>query len=959
MPKNKICLKTAATCTALIIAALSCFTATADTNAPTASITDAVYAEETYYSKISAGYAEKGYADYSGEKINAALVGAENTEYTFEDKVYNGFVWDKEQEEVSFKLTVTEDGLYNIGVNYLPLGTSGADITRSLKIDGVIPFKEAESIEFLRFFRDTNAPLKDSSGNDVKPFSEECPRFEDTLLFDSDGKNTAALKFYLTAGEHTVTLGYIDEPMFIEKLYASAPQTPKKYADVLKDWEKEGKKGDGETLIFEAEDFDRVTEKTDSAIGLENSGDPTASPSSLYVTKMNYIGGAGYKSGNQSISWNFTVKTAGYYKLVMRVAQWYNDGLPSYRQIKLDGKVPFSEFDCYSFTYSDNWYTTTLSDGDTPYLLWLSEGEHTLTMTVKMGEYARIEESLSATTKELSALIRRIKMVTGEEPDNNYDYEIVKNVPGILGDLEELKKEMLFCKELSETLAGKKSSMSNSFGSVASQLEELINKPDRIPKRLSDLETALGNLGNWISTIKTIPLGIDYISFASPKAEIKNEKATVFQNLWHWVVKLVNSFFKDYQSVSVVDNGVTAETELDVWVGRGTEWCRLIKQLSDANFTPNSNAVIKINVLPSSQITTAGVNSLMLSVASGTAPDVVLGVGSSMPIEYAVRNAIVDLSKFDGFKETYDSLMTEAFKPLSYGGGVYALPETVSFRCIYYRTDIFKELGITTPNTWDEFYDETLPVLYQNGLKCFIPMLYDVFLYQNGGQYYTEDGHFTALDTPEAFTAFKQTCELNINYSIPVSANYFTRFRTGEMPMFIGQAADYLMVKSAAPEITGSWDIAPIPATKKADGTLDRSSCGLPVDCAVIMSQSKNKEKAWEFLRWWTGDDTQARFANQNENQLGVTARYFTANKNAFASLSFSKSEFNVINTFFDNNIESQVVLGGYYSARHVTNAWTRSVESGVDFRDSLEEAVEDINTELRRKQAEYGIYAE
>ena len=52
-------------------------------------------------------------------------------------------------------------------------------------------------------------------------------------------------------------------------------------------------------------------------------------------------------------------------------------------------------------------------------------------------------------------------------------------------------------------------------------------------------------------------------------------------------------------------------------------------------------------------------------------------------------------------------------------------------------------------------------------------------------------------------------------------------------------------------------------------------------------------------------------------------------------------------------------MLGGYYTGRHLTNAWTRCVESGEDFRDSLEEAVEEINIELRRKQIEYGIFPE
>lgn len=917
---------------------------------------------EGFYSTALKNYIDSGYSDYDGEKLKLDVLAATASdallrEYTVNGVAYQGIVWDEEQKTVTFRVSVPSDGLYNIGVDYYPIRGSGAKISREILIDGESPFREAESVDFVRFWKDNTQPLQDSFGDDVKPFSEEVPHFEDTLVYDADGKYGSALKFLFTAGEHELTFKFISQPMFIRSVYLSAPAAPSSYSEVSAEWKSEGKTELGETIEFEAEAFDRVTEKSDSVIGVENSGDPSASPKSVKILKMNYIGGAGFKSGNQTITWNFSVKKSGFYKLGMRVAQWYNDGLPVYRQIKIDGKVPFSEFDCYAFRYDDNWYSTVLSDDKgEPYLIWLDEGEHTISATVKMGEYAKVEETLFSATNKLSAIIRRIKMITGEEPDNNYDYEIVKNVPGIVEEFEDLKKDLVLCEQLTFSLAGKKSSMSNSFNSISEQLSELIADPDKIPKRLSDLETALGNLGDWIGSIKSMPLGIDKFWIANPDEEILNYGSNFIERTYAAIVKFAKSFVKDYQSVSTVDNGVTADTELEVWVGRGTEWCRLIKQISDAEFTPKSNAVIKVNVLPSSQIATAGVNTVLLSVAAGTAPDVVLGLGSSMPVEYAVRNAIVDVSKFEGYEATASKIYKEAFKPLSYGGGVYGLPETISFRCIYYRTDIFSDIGLSVPDTWDEFYADTLPVLYQNGLKCYIPMLYDIFLYQNGGQYYTEDGHFTALDTPEAFRAFKQTCELNINYSIPIAANYFTRFRTGEMPMIIGQAADYLTLKSAAPEISGNWDIAPIPATVTENG-LNRSSCGTPVDCAVIMSQSENQQKAWEFLQFWMSDETQTRFANEIENQLGITARYFSANIAAFDSLAFTENESAVINTFLENNIESQVVLGGYYTSRHIVNAWTRCVESGEDFRNSLEEAVEDINTELKRKQEEYGVF--
>ena len=36
-------------------------------------------------------------------------------------------------------------------------------------------------------------------------------------------------------------------------------------------------------------------------------------------------------------------------------------------------------------------------------------------------------------------------------------------------------------------------------------------------------------------------------------------------------------------------------------------------------------------------------------------------------------------------------------------GGLYGLPDTQQFYLMFYRTDIMKQMGLTIPETWDEF----------------------------------------------------------------------------------------------------------------------------------------------------------------------------------------------------------------------------------------------------------------
>ncbi len=89
---------------------------------------------------------------------------------------------------------------------------------------------------------------------------------------------------------------------------------------------------------------------------------------------------------------------------------------------------------------------------------------------------------------------------------------------------------------------------------------------------------------------------------------------------------------------------------------------------------------------------------------------------------------------------------------------------------------------------------------------------------------------------------------------------------------------------------------------------------------------------------------------------MGAEARWNTANKDAFLSLSWSDEDVAVLQEQWAWAQETPTVLGGYMTTRHLTNAWTSVVISGMDVREALEQAVKDINRELRTKQEEYGV---
>ena len=124
----------------------------------------------------------------------------------------------------------------------------------------------------------------------------------------------------------------------------------------------------------------------------------------------------------------------------------------------------------------------------------------------------------------------------------------------------------------------------------------------------------------------------------------------------------------------------------------------------------------------------------------------------------------------------------------------------------------------------------------------------------------------------------------------------------------------------------------------------------------MMLSQSEQKDEAWEFMKWWTSEEVQVRFGRDVEALWGPQARWPTANLKAFKRLPWKREDLEIIQKQWPWYTEPPVVAGGYFTDRHIRNAFTRVLMLGMNPRESLEIAVEDINRELVIKQEEYRV---
>ena len=867
---------------------------------------------------------------------------------------------EKTSKYIEFKVNIPSTANYQIEIEYyLPSSDSDAG-KRALYIDNEYPFTESADIVFDRYFRDEGEPKINSLGDETRPAQIAIPGWYTTRLQDTSGMYSEPFVFTLEQGAHTIRLTYMKMDMYISSIRLVEPKRVKTYAEVKQEYEANGyQKANCDTVEFQAELT--AVAKNDPTLRRENDGDPLVMPASKTNRKLNVMGAYRWRGGNQSITWEFEVPEDGLYKIGLYVKQMWNDGLPSYRQVAIDGEVPFQELLQYKFNYNTNWTFQTFSDSDgTPFEFYLTQGVHRLTMTVKMGEVGPVINSIEEDITLLSDMLLDITLLAGSDPDPNYDYRFFTNIPDLEENMRTLSASMAEKYDMVKQFADKTPAMANNFLSIQSQLEKMIKNPFSIAKQVGDLTSAQESLSNWYLSLQEQPLVIDYFKVGNPDEKWVSKSSNFFQRMGATFAQFFNSFFKDYDNVgSVLSDDVEVHTTIDVWIARGTEWAEVIKELADENFTPETGIAINVNVLPASQLNAGNVNALMLSITSGKAPDVALGVDITSPVEFAIRDQVYDLSQFEGYDEVKERFVEAVLTPYEYMGGVYALPETMNFNVMFYRKDLMNQMGIDLPETRQQLYDYVLPVLYQNGLEFYFAREFTQFLYQNGGSYYTEDGMKSALDTPEAYRAFKEYTELFTNYGVPETANFYQYMRSGIMPLGIGDYNMYMQLSVAAPEITGKWGIVPIPGVLQEDGTINRTAGAITDKGDIIMKQSEYPQESWEFLKWWSSTEIQTRFAKEVEALMGAEARWNSANKEAFLSLTWSDDELEVFQEMWKWARETPTVLGGYMTTRHMTNAWTTVVISGGDVREALEQAVKDINRELRTKQEEYGIISD
>jgi len=839
--------------------------------------------------------------------------------------------------------SVPQDGWYTIGLEYMPYGERER-LVLDVKIDGRTPFSELKNTELYTAWVDDGEITEDERGNNVRPQQIQSEKPTQQLLRDNSSSYNEAYRFFITSGEHTIGFNMKKGELALKTVIISGVKSLPSYEEYSANFEN-GAASKKQSLFIEAENPSLKSDPT--LFSTYDRSGPGTTPSDPVKMRLNTIGQEKFKYHGQWLEYNFDVSEDGLYQISMRVRQNILDGLFCSRRIYIDGEVPFAEMDSVRFPYDTDWYVKTFGD-DNPYMFYLEKGSHTLRIEVVPGETAELNRELSQTLAELNSIYRQMFMITGASPDMYRDYDLDIQIPTLLEQLKNAQSLLQTSYDnLAELSGGNRGIGLSSIDRLIVQIKAFIKEPDTIPNRMTDFKDNISALGSMMMNIKEQPLELDSLEiYSSDCKSVLVSKTPVFKFLWFHICALMGSFVEDY---STLGNG--QEADITVWCMTGRDQAQIIKDMVDETFTPQYKINVEIDVVQTSVIE---------STLAGEGPDIALFVSETDPVFLGSRGILYDVAQLPRYKDIAERFDSELLLPYSYQSRikeekgktkVFGIPLTYSFPMLFYRTDIFESLKLEPPTTWNEF-DNAVAVIHNKLMDVGVPSdLFNIMLLQRGGSYYNKDLDTCLLDSEESIDAFETITDMFVDHSLPLSFDFFNRFRTGEMPMGVVPYTMANQIQFAAPEIRGLWGMVPLPGM--GDGSDTANYTKGTGTAAIVFKKTQNIDAAEDFLDWFTQTATQIKYGRQLEIVMGVAGRYSPANKEVVSHLNWSADETEIIQSQFDYIKEIPVIPSSYYVSRNFTNAFRRVTYYSDDPRETMMLYVKDINKEITRKWEE------
>ncbi|KOU70960.1 ABC transporter substrate-binding protein [Streptomyces sp. MMG1533] len=251
-----------------------------------------------------------------------------------------------------------------------------------------------------------------------------------------------------------------------------------------------------------------------------------------------------------------------------------------------------------------------------------------------------------------------------------------------------------------------------------------------------------------------------------------------------------------------------------------------------------------------------------------SAPDV-MEYGNTDTAGYVKDGGLLDVTKeFGDWSEAKDTDPT-AKQSVTVDGKLYGAPFYVGVRALYYRTDVFDELGLDVPKTMAELASTAReiraarPDLY--GLVVGGAYTYGAmpFVWANGGELATGKGgsYASAIDSAAARKGIKAYTSLFSDDNCPAAKcagmggnDTITAFAAGKAAMAIG--GDFSHTAVEAGKVKGKYAVVPLPGV--TSGSIAPAFAG--GNNIGVLKSTSHRTLAVELMEQLASKKTQTEF---------------------------------------------------------------------------------------------------
>ena len=794
--------------------------------------------------------------------------------------------------------------------------------------------------------------------NQLNPDTVKADGWVTQLLRDTASLDVKGKVIDFKGGETVVSLTPEVQGTVIDAVYLLKPEKLPDYAEYSR--KNDNKEASG-IIKLEAE---HTRLKSDSFIRAKSVKDASMTPYDTYKKLLNVLDENSMRKAGQKALWEFEVSESGLYRLSFKYNRQSSGNMTCFRTLMIDGKIPFAELSAAAFPYhsSGGYQNLTLeTPGGEPFLIYLKEGVHTLSLEVNGAPYQAVYDEIKGIMEEISALSMSVKKMVGSNSDRNRTWDVEDYLPDVKTRLHAIKARTEKVYGDLRAITGGDPTFANNLKFVSGAIDRLSRDVRTLPNKLSILSEGVGSvaqsLGDLLPVLENQPMGFDVIYFSGINESLPAPKAGFFKGIWESFKSFFYSFHPKMSNQNYTAGSAKGD-ELNVWVNRPVQYVEIMQQAADSSFAKQGGRKVNFSIMPNEQ-------KLILANASGTNPDVALGISYVTPFDFAIRGAAKNLMDYEDFLPWYNSEFNlESLAPMCFDHGVYGVSETQDFLVLFYRKDILEKLGLSVPDTWEDVED-MMPVLLRNGMNFNIPVSNMLtfknfsgtspFIFQNNGNFYAATGDSSAVADDSFYDGMADLTDLyRITSLNSYVASFYNSFRYGQIPVGVSGFSTYLQLELAAPELAGKWAIAPAPGTKDADGTVHRYQMA-DGTAGMIFKNTKHERDAYELLKWWMGKDTQTDFAYALQSSFGPEFRFNTANVEAFKELPYPKEHREIILGQWKWQKEVSRHPAGYMVERSVSNVWNNVVVMNRSLRPELDNAALISDREISRKLSEFG----